>query len=112
MARHRVLAKDLADRMSISRNAVSALRKAEKMPEIGGDRWEQVCAAINALSKIGETITPLDLIEYIPEKEPPSSIAEPQELKSRGKGRKTSSKNRSSGDGESHIWIVPPNEAA
>lgn len=66
MARHRVLAKDLADFLGISRNAVSALRKAETMPEIGGDRWEQVCSGINALSKIGETITPFDLIEYLP----------------------------------------------
>lgn len=68
MARHRVLAKDLASFLGISKNAVSALRKAEVMPEIGGNRWEQICAGINEFSKIGEVITPLDLIEHVPEK--------------------------------------------
>ncbi len=68
MARHRVLGKDLASFLGISKNAVSALRKAEVLPEIGGDRWEQICAGINEFSKIGEVITPLDLIEYVPEK--------------------------------------------
>lgn len=66
MARHRVLSKDLADFLSISTNAVSALRKAETMPKIGGVRWVQVCEGISALSKIGESVTPFDLIEYIP----------------------------------------------
>jgi putative transcriptional regulator len=66
MARHRVKGKDLANYIGISTNAMSALRNALVLPEIGGDRWEQICAGINELSKIGETITPFDLIEYIP----------------------------------------------
>ncbi|AFZ60984.1 helix-turn-helix domain-containing protein (plasmid) [Anabaena sp. PCC 7938] len=67
MARHRVKGKDLANYLGISANAVSALRKAEIVPEIGGSRWELICLGINELSKIDETISPLDLIEYVPD---------------------------------------------
>jgi putative transcriptional regulator len=66
MARHRVKGKDLADFLGISNNAVSSLRKAEIMPAIGGDRWEQICDGINQLSLSGDTIAPFDLIEHIP----------------------------------------------
>jgi putative transcriptional regulator len=67
MARHRVAAKDLAEFMDISTNAVSGLRKAETMPRIDGERLEQICIAVTRLSKIGEPVTPYDLLEYIPE---------------------------------------------
>jgi putative transcriptional regulator len=67
MARHRVKGKELSDYLGISANSISALKNALIMPEIGGDRWEQITQAINNLSKIEESITPLDLIEYIPE---------------------------------------------
>lgn len=65
MARHRVLAKDLADFIGVSRNAMSALKKSESMPRVDGERLEQLCAGIKKLSKIGEKVTPYDLIEYI-----------------------------------------------
>lgn len=67
MARHRVAAKDLAEYMNISTNAVSSLRRAETMPRIDGERLEQICVAVTRLSKIGESVTPYDLLEYIPE---------------------------------------------
>lgn len=38
------------------------------MPEIGGERWEQICEAINELSSRDEKCTPFDLIEYVPNK--------------------------------------------
>ncbi len=65
MARHRVLAKDLADFVGISKNAMSALRKSDSMPRIDGKRLEQLCVGITQLSKIGEKVTPYDLLEYI-----------------------------------------------
>ncbi|MDJ0734320.1 MAG: helix-turn-helix domain-containing protein [Nostocaceae cyanobacterium] len=71
MARHRVKGKDLANYLGISANAVSALRKAVIMPEIGGQRWEQICLGVNELSSIGEAITPLDLIEYVADSHEP-----------------------------------------
>jgi putative transcriptional regulator len=67
MARHRVPAKDLAEFLSISDNAVSNLRKAEVMPRIDGNRLEQICIGISKLSKIGDKVSPYDLLEYIPE---------------------------------------------
>lgn len=67
MAKHRVKGRELADYLGISANSVSALKNAYEMPEIGGRRWEQISAAINDLSRIGEVITPFDLIEYIPD---------------------------------------------
>lgn len=100
MARHRVLGKDLASFLGISTNAVSALRKAGIMPEIGGDRWEQVCTGINSLSKIGEVITPFDLVEYIPQKEPlVTAVPEPTQPKSGGnKGKRAPSRQSSNTD--------------
>lgn len=73
MARHRVKGKDLANYLGISANSVSALKKAEIMPEIGGERWEQICEAINELSVLDEKCTPFDLIEYVPVQNSPSS---------------------------------------
>lgn len=112
MARHRVLGKDLASFLGISTNAISALRKAEIMPEIGGDRWEQICVGINSLSKIGEVVTPLDLIEYIPQKEPlATAVPEITQPKSGGnKGKRSTS--RQSSNTDSQVWIVPSKEVA
>jgi putative transcriptional regulator len=77
MARHRVKGKDLADFLGISTNAVSTLKNAEIMPAIGGERWEQICDGINKLSLSAESITPLDLIEYLPQ-EVASASREPK----------------------------------
>lgn len=54
--------------LSINANSVLALKRAEVMPEIGGERWEQICEAINELSSRDEKYTPFDLIEYVPNK--------------------------------------------
>lgn len=69
MARHRIKGKDLANYLGISANSVSALKRAEIMPEIGGERWEQICEAINELSCRNEKCTPFDLVEYVPSKD-------------------------------------------
>jgi len=74
MARHRVKNKDLATYLSISTNAMSSLRNAFVMPKIGSEKWGKICTGINELSKIGEAVTPLDLIEYIPEESIPAAI--------------------------------------
>jgi putative transcriptional regulator len=74
MARHRVSAKDLADFLHVSDNAVSNLRKAEVMPRIDGNRLEQICVGITKLSKISEKVTPYDLLEYIPEEIPETAL--------------------------------------
>ena len=66
MARHRIKGKELANYLGISANSVSALKRAEVMPEIGGERWEQISEAINELSCRDEKCTPFDLVEYVP----------------------------------------------
>lgn len=66
MARHRIKGKELANYLGISANSVSALKRAELMPEIGGERWEQISEAINELSCRDEKCTPFDLVEYVP----------------------------------------------
>jgi putative transcriptional regulator len=63
MARHRVSGKALADELGISTNAVSALRTAETMPKINGDRLDQIAAALTTLSELGETVRGVDLLE-------------------------------------------------
>lgn len=67
MARHRVPAKDLAGLLGISKNAVSNLRNSEVMPRIDGKRLEELCVGVSKLSKIGEVVTPYDLLEYVPQ---------------------------------------------
>lgn len=95
MARHRVKGKDLANYLGISANAVSSLRNAFEMPAIGGDRWEQICAGINELSQVSEAITPLDLIEYIPQENTSAAKDTNKTSVDRDTGRSfTSSKNR------------------
>ncbi len=44
---------------------MSALKKSESIPRVDGERLEQLCIGITKLSKIGEKVTPYDLIEYI-----------------------------------------------
>lgn len=63
MSRHEVSGKDLADYLGISYNAMSALRKAKKMPRIDGDRLDQIAAGLSSLSKIGEPVRGIDLLE-------------------------------------------------
>jgi putative transcriptional regulator len=99
MARHRVKGKDLAEYLGVSANAISGLRKAEIMPEIGGQRWENICLGINKLSKIGEIISPLDLIEYIPGEE--ISTASESGKNVRGTKSTNSPKDSPSHDGKS-----------
>ena len=69
MARHRVLAKQLAIDMNTSDNAISNLRRAESMPRIDGKKFDRLCASLTRLSKIREPVTPYDLIEYLPGKD-------------------------------------------
>ena len=45
--------KALADKLGISTNAVSALRTAETMSKINGDRLDQIAAALTKLSELG-----------------------------------------------------------
>jgi putative transcriptional regulator len=63
MARHRVSGKDLAKKLGISQNAVYALKNAEKMPRIDGDRLDEIAEALTSLSRIGGTINGIDLLE-------------------------------------------------
>lgn len=63
MARHRVGGIALAKKLGITPNAVYSLKNAEKMPRIDGDRLDEIAAAITALSKIGETVRGVDLLE-------------------------------------------------
>ena len=83
MARHRVLAKELAEEMGISDNAISNLRRAETMPRIDGKRFNQLCASLTKLSKIHEPVTPYDLIEYLPNQEE-KSLARERDASSAG----------------------------
>ncbi len=101
MARHRVKGKDLANYLGISANAVSTLRNALVMPEIGGERWEQICGGINELSKISETVTPLDLIEYIPEESIPAAIGTNKTQKTATNSSRT--KDSTSYEAKSHL---------
>jgi len=63
MARHRVSGKALADELGLSTNAVSALRTADTMPRINGERLDQIAAALTKLSEIGGVVRGIDLLE-------------------------------------------------
>ena len=63
MARHRISGRELSEELKISANAVSALRNAETMPQINGKRLDEIAAAVTKLSKIGEIVRGIDLLE-------------------------------------------------
>jgi putative transcriptional regulator len=65
MVEHGIRGVDLADYLKVSNNTVSTWKNAPVMPCIGNERWIEITQAINNLSKKG-SITPMDLIEYIP----------------------------------------------
>lgn len=66
MARHRVTGADLARELGISANAMSALRRAKKMPKINGDRLDEIAAALTKYSELGVTVRGVDLLEDMP----------------------------------------------
>lgn len=67
MARHRVSGAELAEKLGISENSVSSLRRAERMPKINGERLDAIAAALTELSKIGGRVRGVDLLEDMPE---------------------------------------------
>lgn len=72
MARHGIRPKELAETMKVSSTAVSNLRK-RSMPRLSEETLNKLCHALNQLRQEEELITPGDLIEYIPDPEPPKS---------------------------------------
>jgi putative transcriptional regulator len=68
MARHDIRAKELAEEMEVSQSAISNLRK-RSMPRLSEETLDKLCRALNKLSQEKTTITPGDLIEYIPDLE-------------------------------------------
>jgi putative transcriptional regulator len=63
LARHKIKSVELAKELGISTNAMSGLKRADTMPRIDGDRLDELAAAITKLSKIGESIRGVDLLE-------------------------------------------------
>lgn len=64
MDRHGIQAKDLADELGVSRNAVSNLRGVD-MPRIDGARLNDLLLALNKMRRAdSKLITPVDLIEF------------------------------------------------
>jgi DNA-binding Xre family transcriptional regulator len=67
MSRHRVTNKELSDYMDVRAATVSDMRRSVTLPKIGGEKLDELAAAVTALSKIGETIRGIDLLEDRPE---------------------------------------------
>lgn len=66
MARHNIKGKVLAMELGLSTNAVSNLKTAKTMPQLTGEKLDQLCNALNKVRNRDEgLITPNDLIEYI-----------------------------------------------
>ncbi|MBW4670187.1 MAG: helix-turn-helix transcriptional regulator [Cyanomargarita calcarea GSE-NOS-MK-12-04C] len=65
MARHNIKGKDLAQKLDISANAMSSLRKAKTMPRLDGMALNLMCNALNELAEdLDRYITPGDLLDY------------------------------------------------
>lgn len=62
MFEHRISSKALAETLGISQTAMSYLRNAELLPELGSKKLCKIAKSLSALS--GNAITPLDLIEF------------------------------------------------
>jgi len=63
MARHRISNKELAAYLDMRPNSITDLKRAESMPRINGEQLDRIAAAVTALSKIGESIKGIDLLE-------------------------------------------------
>lgn len=63
LARHKIKNKELADYLKVRPNTIADLKKADSMPRIDGKKLDEIAAAITALSKIGETVRGIDLLE-------------------------------------------------
>lgn len=64
MDSHGIRATDLAERMQVSKNAVSNLRGSD-MPRIDGARLNSLVLALNGLRRANsDIITPSDLIQF------------------------------------------------
>jgi transcriptional regulator with XRE-family HTH domain len=64
---------DLAKVMKVSNNAISHYRKATTMPQISGERLNDLLNALNALKSRDEPIIGIgDLMEYSPERQEPT----------------------------------------
>ena len=68
MVRYGIKGKDLATELGISSNAVSNLKRSKTMPQLTGQKLNNLCNALNKLSQDkDELITPALLIEYAPD---------------------------------------------
>ena len=66
MAKYNIKGKDLAEKLDISPNAVSALRNSKTMPRLDGIALNSLCNALNELAEdLDKRITPADLLDYI-----------------------------------------------
>ena len=63
MFEYRITSKGLAETLGISQTAMSYLRNAEYLPELGSEKLCKIAKGLSALS--GNAITPLDLIEFV-----------------------------------------------
>jgi DNA-binding Xre family transcriptional regulator len=63
MARNKITNKELAEYLGMRPNSITDLRKADSMPRINGEQLDRIASAITALSKIGETVCGVDLLE-------------------------------------------------
>ena len=64
MDSHNISATSLAEKLGVSKNAVSNLRGVE-MPRINGDRLNGLVLALNELRRANtDLITPADLIQF------------------------------------------------
>ena len=67
MARHDIKGIELAEKLQVSANAVSKMRRSKNMPQFSGQKLGQLCDALNDLIKeSGQSaiITPADLLSY------------------------------------------------
>lgn len=77
MAKYNIKGKDLAEKLDISPNAISALRNSKTMPRLDGVALNSLCNALNVLAEdLDKEITPAVLLEYTqdPEFSPESEV--------------------------------------
>jgi putative transcriptional regulator len=63
MARHKIKNKELAEELQVRPNTISDMKRTDTMPRIDGSRLDEIAAALTKLSKIGEVVRGVDLLE-------------------------------------------------
>lgn len=65
MARHKIKNRDLAKALGRPEESISRIKKPDKMPQMNGAKFDELCKGLTLLTHDGYVVTHTDLLEYV-----------------------------------------------